>query len=157
MSFPKWKTGAGQVDSSCFVWEAGVAVLKKRKLRNYFSECSKSSPFSSVIAVKFHNQARASLSLGTGEHTWITNCCVELALKSRCKWLLPCCRCGAGITPGSLGWSYCCPLTAPLPLWDNCSLVGVKGRLCKSSMEELDKAAGSSKEIEDSVVFRSVT
>lgn len=49
------KTGAGQVNNSYFVWKAGVAVLKSRKFRNYFSECSKSSPISSVIAVKLHN------------------------------------------------------------------------------------------------------
>lgn len=55
MSFPKWKTGAGQANNSSFVWEAGVAVLKNRKFRNYFSECSKSSPVSSEIAVKFQS------------------------------------------------------------------------------------------------------
>lgn len=71
------------MNNSQFVWEAGVAVMKNRKFRNYFSERSKSSPISPVITVKFHNQSKASLSLGTGEHKGITNCCNVLNWQGR--------------------------------------------------------------------------
>lgn len=54
-------------------------------------------------------------------------------------------------------WGSCCPLRAPLPLWDSCSVRGVKERLYKSSMGGLDKATETSMEIENSVVFRLVT